>query len=158
MARAGKLARSGARAARVVRMVRLVRMVRIFKLFSMRKNRRKFNEDGTTSIVGEEATAENNPSAVGQRLSDSVSKRVIVGVLSLLIFAPLLEIVETDSSQYMFAESTLFVCMCLTVRYSRNWQACAFMRCGSERISPLCTRCICLLCDDGRSQPGMISI
>jgi hypothetical protein len=127
-------------------------MVRIFKLFSMRKNRRKFNEDGTTSIVGEEATAENNPSAVGQRLSDSVSKRVIVGVLSLLIFAPLLEIVETDSSQYMFAEST-----CITVCYSLNWRACAFMKCGSERTHLCVLAVCCLLCDDGRSQSGVIS-
>ena len=101
MARAGRLARSGARAARIVRMVRLVRMVRIFKLFAMMKGKKNEQESEKKYLDSDIGTS---PSHVGQRLADNVSKRVIFLVIILLVGFPLLDLVEVDQSQHLFAE------------------------------------------------------
>jgi len=91
-ARAGKASRAGAKAARmikVVRMIRLVRLVKLYKYFAPRKKGAIAPEEELADEMGPE-------SRLGAEMSDRTTKRVIVGILFMLIFIPLLQADEVE--------------------------------------------------------------
>ena len=95
-ARAGKASRAGAKAARIlriVRMIRLVRLVRLYKYFSDSKQKNEtivpMSEDGELDDVPPE-------SHVGAEMSDRTTKKVIVGILIMLVVIPLLQVNEME--------------------------------------------------------------
>lgn len=95
-ARAGKASRAGAKAARIlriVRMIRLVRLVRLYKYFSDSKQKNEtivpISEDGEFDDVPPE-------SHVGAEMSDRTTKKVIVGILIMLVVIPLLQVNEME--------------------------------------------------------------
>ena len=110
-ARAGRASRAGARAARVikvVRMIRLVRLVKLYKYFGDSTKQKKQRErqsavvapalaeyDDTTSKrkKKDDDDVDMPPeSRVGTEMSDRTTKKVIVGILVMLIGIPLLQI------------------------------------------------------------------
>lgn len=82
LARAGRASRVGTKAGRVVRLVRLIRIVKLYKTAQV--TQKKKNQE-----VDEYDTLEE--SKVSKRLSDLTTKRVIIIVLSLLLFIPLFD-------------------------------------------------------------------
>ena len=98
-ARAGKASRAGAKAARilrVVRMIRLVRLVKLYKYFSENKHKK----EGSATIVPDNEDTELNKmppeSHVGAEMSDRTTKKVIVGILIMLMVIPLLQVQELE--------------------------------------------------------------
>lgn len=97
-ARAGKASRAGAKAARilrVVRMIRLVRLVKLYKYFSEKKNKK----EGTIAPEIEEDENLNDmppESHVGAEMSDRTTKKVIVGILIMLMVIPLLQVDQLE--------------------------------------------------------------
>ncbi len=99
-ARAGKASRAGAKAAkifRVVRMIRLVRLVKLYKYFSEKKQHKK---EGSGCIVpdklGNELEKMPPESHVGAEMSDRTTKKVIVGILIMLVVIPLLQVEDLE--------------------------------------------------------------
>jgi len=94
-ARAGKASRAGAKAARiikVVRMIRLVRLVKLYKYFSENKNKKE------GSIAPDDDSLDNMPpeSHVGAEMSDRTTKKVIVGILIMLMVIPILQVDDLE--------------------------------------------------------------
>ncbi len=78
----GKASMAGAKAARVIRMVRLIRLAKLYKYFSLRQ--RALNDtDGRKPLGLPEE------SHVGAEMSDRTTKRVIIGILIMLVGIPL---------------------------------------------------------------------
>ena len=69
---------AGAKAARVIRMVRLIRLAKLYKYYSLRQSPNVDHPDGTRK-----------ESHVGAEMSDRTTKRVIVGILIMLVGIPL---------------------------------------------------------------------
>ena len=98
---AGKAGKIGAKSARVIRMARLFRLVKLYKVTSQRSREQQKLTDLTKLINSghfsqeeikhllEESQSEQQ-SKVGAELSDSITRRVIVGVLLMLCIVPLL--------------------------------------------------------------------
>ena len=108
-ARAGRASRAGARAARVIKVVRMIRLVRLVKLYKYFGDAAKQTKRDRESAVvapalipnndvgkkkGDESDAVDMPpeSRVGTEMSDRTTKKVIVGILVMLIGIPLLQI------------------------------------------------------------------
>ena len=111
-ARAGRASRAGAKAGRVVRIVRMVRLIRIVKVCKSIENqgyhelkatknplagRRRstaFTHHKTNAVVPETMDTQNDllpESYVGKSMSEITQRRVIVGILAILMTLPLLE-------------------------------------------------------------------
>lgn len=86
---ADKATIAGENAARVIRMVRLVRLSKFFKYFSTDNNSR-------ASLEG--SMAASKASHVGAEMFDRTTKKVVVGILFMLLGIPLL---QADKDQYM---------------------------------------------------------
>lgn len=106
-ARAGRASRAGARAGRIVRIVRMVRLVRLVKLYkywgSAQKTARdrSGNEDDENADDDDEGIGSLPPeSRVGAAMSDITTRRVIVGVLGMLVTLPLLQLDTPDESGF----------------------------------------------------------
>lgn len=98
-ARAGKASRAGAKAARilkVVRMIRLVRLVKLYKYFT--ENQQKQGGSGSIAPDNEGNEFEKLPpeSHVGAEMSDRTTKKVIIGILIMLVVIPLLQVQELE--------------------------------------------------------------
>jgi|Transcript_30367 hypothetical protein len=80
---------------RGVRFIRLVRIVKLYKYFSKEK------QDG--AIIEEEEEDQEtkmDPRSLGKKLSDVTTRRVIIGVLLMLLLLPLMLFDTFDNSQY----------------------------------------------------------
>jgi len=88
MARAGRAARLGTRAARLVRFLRLMRMWRILK------NRKNILSD-------KEDEGFEKPSHVWQEMADLTTRKLVIGVLIMLVIVPLLDVPLSDYSPYL---------------------------------------------------------
>lgn len=87
---AGKSSRAGTRAARVVRIVRLVRLMRIAKLYKHAK--KAVIKDSVLQVGNEDEIQIPKESRVGRKLSDIITKRVIVLVMVILLIIPLFDL------------------------------------------------------------------
>ncbi len=85
-----KAAIAGENAARVIRMVRLVRLAKFFKYFSTDNNSNASPAGGLDGISQE--------SHVGAEMFDRTTKKVVVGILFMLLGIPLL---QADKAQYL---------------------------------------------------------
>mmetsp|Transcript_25011 Transcript_25011/g.54525 ORF Transcript_25011/g.54525 Transcript_25011/m.54525 type:complete len:934 (+) Transcript_25011:232-3033(+) len=101
-ARAGRASRAGARAARVIKVVRMIRLVRLVKLYKYVGDAKQQTKRGSSVIAPDDSDLlmENMPpeSHVGAEMSARTTKKVIVGILVMLIGIPLLQV---DKLQYM---------------------------------------------------------
>eukprot|EP00163_Fabomonas_tropica_P031980 TRINITY_DN780_c1_g3_i1.p1 TRINITY_DN780_c1_g3~~TRINITY_DN780_c1_g3_i1.p1 ORF type:complete len:759 (-),score=200.74 TRINITY_DN780_c1_g3_i1:174-2231(-) len=82
IARAGRAARAGTRAGR---------LVRIFKMFALLKSRKDGHEQPKDELE--------KPSVVGQRLSELTTRKVIVGIMTMVFVLPLLDPDPVDVSK-----------------------------------------------------------
>lgn len=113
-------AESGAssRVQKVVKSLRLIRLIRIIKLYKYivqskkgeddsNNNKKKQQFDTQTEDENEQSLfmRETDPSKLGKALSDTTTRRVIIGVLLMLMVLPLLTYGEIDySSEYGMRE------------------------------------------------------
>lgn len=81
---------AGENSARVIRMVRLVRLAKFFKYFST-DNHSFASSEGSSDATSQE-------SHVGAEMFDRTTKKVVVGILFMLLGIPLL---QPDKSQYL---------------------------------------------------------
>ena len=104
---AGKASMAGAKAAnklKVIRMVRLVRLAKLYKYFSTKQSAKIATTTTTTNnrnndnIHNIEGSLDILPpeSHVGAEMSDRTTKKVIVGILIMLLGIPLLQADEVD--------------------------------------------------------------
>ena len=70
---------------KVVRMIRLIRLVKLYKYFSDKRHDDESTDKGITQ-----------ESRLGAEMSDRTTKRVIVGILFLLIIIPLLQVSDFE--------------------------------------------------------------
>ena len=80
------------RAIQTIRYIRLVRIVKLYKYFT-----KKRVEDPSTKTV---ANTNMDAEILGKKLSDITTRRVIIGVLSLLLLLPLLQVETVDNAKY----------------------------------------------------------
>jgi len=95
--RASRASRAGTRAGRLVRLVRLIRLVRVLKLYKY------FGKKGEDEEEEEDVnfSADLGGSAVGSKISDFTTRRVIIGVLVMLFCVPWLDAsADDDSASY----------------------------------------------------------
>mmetsp|Transcript_28015 Transcript_28015/g.53043 ORF Transcript_28015/g.53043 Transcript_28015/m.53043 type:complete len:939 (+) Transcript_28015:118-2934(+) len=103
-ARAGKASRAGARAGRVVKIIRMVRLIRLVKLWKyFEQSQSQKNENQVAPEEEEDDEEEMLPqSHVGNEMTERTTKKVIVGVLLMLIAIPNLQAEPVDhTSKYM---------------------------------------------------------
>lgn len=99
------------KAGQVVRLVRLVRLVRVYKIVTERRKRAQEEAELEQlidmGIVSEEeverqrALNESRSSKLGQQLSDSITQKVIIMILAMIIVLPLLTYSTTDESSQL---------------------------------------------------------
>ena len=80
IARAGKAARAGTRAGR------LIRLMKLFEIFKKKKSKRRQTSTKTETSV------------VGQKLADLTTRKVILGVMAMVIVLPFLDVDEQDTN------------------------------------------------------------
>mmetsp|Transcript_30364 Transcript_30364/g.44687 ORF Transcript_30364/g.44687 Transcript_30364/m.44687 type:complete len:871 (-) Transcript_30364:458-3070(-) len=97
-ARAGKASRAGAKAARLVKVVRMIRLIRLVKLYKYFSNKKR--KEGTI-VPADDETDIPPESRLGSEMSDRTTKRVIVGILFMLIVIPLLQANEYEYSDQL---------------------------------------------------------
>ena len=87
MTRAGRAAKAGARAGRVARVLRLIRRVRIIKLFKWIASyfKRKAQEMIHQTTDDEEEVVDIKMSNVGRKMTESITKKVILAVIFMLL-------------------------------------------------------------------------
>lgn len=93
-ARAGQASRAGTRAGRIVRVVRLVRVVKLYKAWQMKRDAaaKKKNDLLLGDDDNVQAADGTQETRVGQKLSDLTTRRVIIGVLTMIFCMPLFDI------------------------------------------------------------------
>ena len=106
------------RISKVVKSVRLIRLIRIIKLYKyiVQSNKEEDPQPKKKKVTYENTTVEDeneqslfkketDPSKLGKALSDSITRKVIIGVLLMLMVLPLLSFSDTDySTEYGLRE------------------------------------------------------
>lgn len=87
------------------RLIRLVRIVKLYKYFtksSTEEEEQRLREAQKLAQNVRQAAMnkEMDPTLLGKRLSDLTTKRVIIGVLLMIIFLPIMQVLPTDNTQY----------------------------------------------------------
>ena len=91
-AKAGKASRAGARAARVVRIIRMIRLIRLVKLYKYFAESRLYKGARIVPLNRDDDLDKTAPqSRVGAEMSDRTTKKVIIGILIMLICVPLFQ-------------------------------------------------------------------
>lgn len=80
------------RAIQTIRYIRLVRIVKLYKYFT----KKRIEDPSVKAISNTNMDAE----ILGKKLSDITTRRVIIGVLALLLLLPLLQVKTVDNAQY----------------------------------------------------------
>mmetsp|Transcript_14320 Transcript_14320/g.29448 ORF Transcript_14320/g.29448 Transcript_14320/m.29448 type:complete len:1400 (-) Transcript_14320:60-4259(-) len=102
LTRAGRAAKAGARAGRVARVLRLIRLVRIIKLFKWMTGyfKRKAQEIMDHSEDADEAEeVDMKMSNVGRKMTESITKKVILAVIFMLLMFSLFEDLPTPDAR-----------------------------------------------------------
>jgi hypothetical protein len=95
IARAGRASRAGTKAGRAGRIIRIIRLVRVVKLYkyccskSTKDEEEDEDDDFSPDLSG---------SGIGNKMSEFIMHRMIVGVLMMLVLFPVLEVVEQDGT------------------------------------------------------------
>jgi hypothetical protein len=104
VARAGRASRAGTKAGRAIRIIRIIRLVRVVKLYKYCCAKSKGRSDeGVMEAASEEASFsdELSGSKIGSSLQEFIMRRVILGVLLMLIIFPSLRTFEEENSNQM---------------------------------------------------------
>jgi len=102
-AQVGRTSRAGTRAGRIVRLVRLVRLIRVVNLtkFCSKEKTSELDQEAETGKKDAPKGERVQASRLGKILSEQTTRRVIVGVLSMMIVWPQLEpFVENEAPAY----------------------------------------------------------
>eukprot|EP01083_Nonionella_stella_P147278 464383_1 len=91
-ARAGRAARAGTKAGRIVRLVRLIRLANVIKFF--KRNQSDVKDDRTYDEF--EDSKQYEPTKLGTFLSQMMTKKVILAVLSMIFVLPYLQNDNSD--------------------------------------------------------------
>jgi hypothetical protein len=94
-----RLSRIGGRASRIVRVIRIVRLIRVAKLVQVWA--------GSTTADQQQEGKQMKPSRVGANLVESMTKRVVVLVLTMLIGVPLIDLVKIGGDQCQLQDAGL---------------------------------------------------
>ncbi|CAK9004519.1 Regulator of G-protein signaling 16 (RGS16) (Retinal-specific RGS) (RGS-r) (Retinally abundant regulator of G-protein signaling), partial [Durusdinium trenchii] len=95
--RAGRLVRTGTRTTRALRLVKFVRFTRIMRIFRLIRLARSHLL--RTFFTGPDNVQNQTPNKLGIRLADLLGKRVIIGLILVLLCLPYLEVATLDYSQ-----------------------------------------------------------
>ena len=87
---AGQSSRAGTKSTRAIRVVRLIRLMRIAKLYKHAKNAMRSNS--IDKVYENDELSVPRESRVGKKLSDIITKRVIILVMVILILNPLFDL------------------------------------------------------------------
>jgi hypothetical protein len=95
-------------ASRVLKSFRLIRLVRIVKLYKYftkssteeEEQRLREAQKQAQNVRQAAMNKEMDPTLLGKRLSDLTTKRVIIGVLLMIIFLPIMQVLPTDNTMY----------------------------------------------------------
>ena len=87
------------------RLIRLVRIVKLYKYFTKSNTEEEEQRLREAQRLAQNArqaamNREMDPTRLGKRLSDTTTKRVIIGVLLLLLVLPIMQVQNVDSSKY----------------------------------------------------------
>lgn len=91
LARAGRASKVGSKVGRILRLVRLIKILSLYEQFCWSQARRE-HEWRTRQLLRDEDDDGKPKTRVGARLSDITTRRVIVGVLTILFFTPVFEL------------------------------------------------------------------
>merc|ERR1719421_105244 len=129
---AGKASRGGARAGRIVRLVRLVRPIRVVDLTKYLSKERKSDLDAEEVKRKKHGEKRVQASRLGKILSESTTRRVVVGVLTMMILWPLLENTKLNYAIEFGLEQLFYFgrSPCLPVK--------DFLRAGNEKTPMQC--------------------
>jgi len=96
---------------RSVRFIRLVRIVKLYKYFTKKKSSltsRKAQQDKSDSITNP-MQSPMDPAALGRKLSDITTRRVIIMVLLILVILPILQSNVIDNAHYFGLQQLFWV-------------------------------------------------
>ncbi|GMI32490.1 hypothetical protein TeGR_g15162 [Tetraparma gracilis] len=138
LTRAGRAAKAGARAGRLARMLRLLRLVRIIKLVkwvgSFVKRQMK-NELDNAEDVQEEA--EMKMSNVGRKMTESITRKVILAVMFMLLTFGLFDtVMPPDARVQQLNDVALYPAIAddLVAAYSERYGGCFYLRYADTTI------------------------
>lgn len=96
------------------RLIRLVRIVKLYKYFTKRETEEQ--EQRLKEVQRQAKTArqaamnrEMDPDRLGKKLSDVITRRVIIVVLLMIIFVPIMQVNEDDNSGYYGLEYLFWI-------------------------------------------------
>ena len=96
------------------RLIRLVRIVKLYKYFTKRESEEQ--EQRLKEVQRQAKTArqaamnrEMDPDRLGKKLSDIITRRVIIVVLLMIIFVPIMQVSEDDNSPYYGLEELFWM-------------------------------------------------
>lgn len=92
LAKTGRTGRAGSKAGRIVRLVRLVRIVKLYKQYQQRREAALRGEEDMADIIDDDEEELGEESRVGQKLSDMITRKVIIGVLGMIFLLPVFDI------------------------------------------------------------------
>ena len=101
LAKAGRAARAGARAGRLAYILRLIRLVKIFKLAKWtlgREMKKKQNEIVEDKL---ESNLHNSMSVIGRKMTESITKKVIIAVVLMLIMFSITDVDYTPDARQL---------------------------------------------------------
>mmetsp|Transcript_18182 Transcript_18182/g.32588 ORF Transcript_18182/g.32588 Transcript_18182/m.32588 type:complete len:831 (-) Transcript_18182:1201-3693(-) len=124
-------------ASRVLKSFRLIRLVRIVKLYKYftkssteeEEQRLREAQKQAQNVRQAAMNKEMDPTLLGKRLSDLTTKRVIIGVLLMIIILPILQVMPSDNTMYYGLQQIFWMgrSSCLSVDEiacsdsQRNW-------------------------------------
>eukprot|EP00948_MAST-09A_sp_MAST-9A-sp1_P000543 g543.t1 len=100
LAKAGRAAKVGSRTARLIRLVRVFRLMRVVRLAKFFKFFGHYDEARTGDAEGDDPD-QNRPSAIGKRLAELVSRRVVLLIMVIILVTPNLQYENVDLTRIM---------------------------------------------------------
>ena len=105
LAKAGRAAKAGARAGRIASILRLTRLVKIFKLVKFTFGRKIKKENENDSEDDLENDLHFSMSIVGRKMTESITKKVIIAVVLMLIMFSSTEVDYTPDARQLQLDS-----------------------------------------------------
>lgn len=99
LAKAGRAAKAGARAGRLAKLLRLFRLVKIAKIFKWTMGFNKKKDEKKKEDNDVEHEVDFKMSVVGRKMTESITKKVIIAVMFMLLIFSLLEVNFTPDAR-----------------------------------------------------------
>lgn len=85
----------GSRVLRSIRYLRLVRIVKLYKYFMLTMSKKD-----QVDKKSQDNSGDMDPTELGKKLSDTITRRVIIGVLAMLLILPILQYQDVNNTMY----------------------------------------------------------